>query len=371
MSNSRSGRSGSSVFAGGGQHLRRALSVEMDPGEPLADEVALVAGLGGVGGTYARLLLWRRSMLYLGFFVLLPSLLIDSISAIIQLADNDVGGIAVDKDSVAVLGGLGFLVVCLNAVMAFGVYSAFRRWSDWGASRKVLLITWVIAFLAPFAVALFPMRSVAGGNAQAAIIFGLLGALNHVVALAPKVLALIPGLLRAAVSAKVLFPQTSAPGWLVTLASPFYLLLLFVIMMLPYQLTGSPLLMLAMLCFLLGPVWLWRSGTALARPTRPEETVALVKKTRGVSIALNGAGAVLLLIGVLTAGIGIDALSVFKALIGIAANVLILSVVAIDVLIGGMSRARTIAREVVSDEADPLDTFMDEAAAATGPPPEG
>ena len=34
----------------------------MDPGEPLPDEVSLVAGLGGADGTYARLLLWRRSM---------------------------------------------------------------------------------------------------------------------------------------------------------------------------------------------------------------------------------------------------------------------------------------------------------------------
>jgi len=349
------------AFSGGGRHLRRALSIEMDPGELLADERPVVAGLpGGSDATYGRLLLWRRSMLYVAFFALLPSLTLDTISAIIELASpTDLGGLPADPDVVAVLGGLGFLVVCLQVVLAFGVYTAFKRWGDWGRSRKILLVTWIIAFLAPFAVALFPARSVGGGNANVALVWGLLGALSHVIALAPKVLALIPGLLRAAVSAKVLFPRSTAPGWLVTLTSPFYLLLLFVIMMLPYQLTGSPLLVLAMLCFLLGPVWLWRSGTALAKPTSGDEAVAMVKKTRGVSIALNGAGALFLVVGVLTAEMGFDVLGVVKALVGIVANIFILSVVAIDVLVGGMTRAYETAQAQALEDADPIASFLE------------
>ncbi|TNF37303.1 MAG: hypothetical protein EP329_03510 [Deltaproteobacteria bacterium] len=360
-------RTGAGPFAHGGHHLRRALAVDLAIGTPLPDEAAFVeATPEGTEAPYARLLLWRRSMLYLGFLVLLPSLLIDTVTVIVQLADNDVGGIPVDKDSLAVQGGLRFLVVCLNVALAFGVFAAFRRWSDWAGSRKVLRVMWLVAFVAPFAIALFPMRSIGGGNAAVATLLGLAGALQHVVELAPKVLALIPGLLRAAVSAKVLFPRTTAPGWLVTLASPFYLLLLFVIMMLPYQLTGSPLLVLAMLCFLLGPVWLWRAGTALARPSTQAEAVALVKRTRGVSLALNIAGALFLFVGVATSAVGLDVGSVLKVLFGVAANIFILSVVAVDALVGGLTRARETAREAAArDEADPMDGFLEAASAAS------
>ena len=360
-------------LAGGGAHVRRALRVDLDPGELLDDERAVLATVpGGAAGAFGRLLLWRRSMLYLGLFVFLPSLLVDTVATIVDLAaDNGFGGLPVDRDSVGVLGGLRFLVLCVNVALAFGVYAAYRRWTDWYRSRRVLLTLWALAFLAPFAVALFPLRSVAGGNAQIAMLFGLLGALEHVLGLAPKVLALIPGVLRAAVNAKLLFPRATAPGWLISLVSPFYLLLLFVIMMLPYQLSGSPLIVLAILAFLLAPVWLWRSGALLARPTDFDTALALVRRTRGVSMMLNGAGALFLVLGVVTSDMSVNALDVLKLLLGVAANVFILSVVAMDLLCGAMIRAEQLGRALApleADEPDPLAEFIAASDAVGGAP---
>lgn len=92
-----------------------------------------------------------------------------------------------------------------------------------------------------------------------------------------------------------------------------------------------------------------------------------MKKTRAVNVVLTSAGALFLFIGVLTSELGLDVMSVFKVLLGVAANVFILSVVAIDVLIGGMSRARIIEREAVASASDPLDAFM-QAASDAAPP---
>ena len=48
-------------------------------------------------------------------------------------------------------------------------------------------------------------------------------------------ISLMPGLIRASIVSKLLFPGTSAPGFLMILAAPLYALFAYVIILLPYQ----------------------------------------------------------------------------------------------------------------------------------------
>ena len=57
--------------------------------------------------------------------------------------------------------------------------------------------------------------------------------------LGPKIISLMPGLIRASIVTKLQFPGTTAPGWLMMLAAPLYALFAYIIVLLPYQITGS------------------------------------------------------------------------------------------------------------------------------------
>lgn len=360
------GKRPTGFFSGAGDHVRRAARIDLTPGTVLPDEVAVVDALpGGSDGHFGRLLLWRRSMLFLGFCALVPSLLVDAIRTIIWLDAPDFGGLPYDSEAAGLAGGFEFLAVCVNIAFAFGVYSAFRRWDDWGRSRRTLLVMWLVAFLTPFALALFPHRALGGGNPQIAPIYGFFGALLQTLHLAPKLLALVPGLLRAAVGAKVLFPQARGLGWLVVLAAPFYMLLLYVILQLPYQLSGSPLVILAMLCFIAAPVTLWRAARGMTRPSTVGEVIAAVKKTRIAAVVLNLAGALFLVAAVVSANVGFEVFDVLRLVVAMVANVLILSVVAMDALIGGMMRAWEAAQTEAADREAYGDTMSDFVAEVT------
>ena len=56
--------------------------------------------------------------------------------------------------------------------------------------------------------------------------------------LAPKVISLMPGLIRSSMVIKLLFPGSSAPGWLIVLCAPLYALIAYAILIIPYQFTG-------------------------------------------------------------------------------------------------------------------------------------
>ena len=71
------------------------------------------------------------------------------------------------------------------------------------------------------------------------MVVGLAFGVQSLLALGPKVISLMPGLIRASIVTKLLFPGTTAPGWLMMLAAPFYALFAYIIVLLPYQLTGS------------------------------------------------------------------------------------------------------------------------------------
>lgn len=323
--------------------FKRTFSPSLDPGVLLPDEKSAleVERVHGGSPILERLLLWRRAALFVGLCFLGPAILLQIINTFVAMGEGGATG---------EIAGLQFFVVLANVGLGFAVFSAFRRWDRWLASRRVLFWTWLIAFSTPFLIALVPIGSLGGGghNFQA----GAQGAVHNMVYLSPKALSLVPGLLRAAMVSKALFPGASAPGWLILMGTPFYMLLLFIVLALPYQIAGGGLMALALFSFMAAPVFLIRAGRRLASPLEPEAASALIRSTKTSTLLCNSAGALFLFIGLLDImnATNLNVLDAFSPLIHILANVFVLSVIGTDATISALMRAH-VSRETPEQAA--------------------
>lgn len=259
--------------------------VEVLPDEEVASE------LHAESDAFRRILLWRRAALFVAFVFQIPPLVLELGKALIDLGDKDTPG---------GLSGVSFILVLLNVILLVSVFVSFKRWENWRRSRRPLMVTWLLAFGAPFLVAIIPFTMLIGlGDVgrEGREIAGLLGGLGYFVILAPKVLALVPGVMRAALVAKVAFPMSPAPGWLVLLSAPLDALLMHVMLMLPYQMAGGSFMAPALFLVVAAPIVIAIAGRKLVKPTTTEEAIAVIKKSRGTALGLNVVGGIFLLIG--------------------------------------------------------------------------
>lgn len=338
--------------------LRRATRVDIQPGDLLADEkVAFgVEGVHGGNPLMMRLLAWRRAGLFLAVLLSAVPTLLNLVTTLVEAGKDETPGAIAALSVLSMLAGLAAFL---------GLFFALRRWDRWQTSRRILFGTWVVGFIAPFLVALFPFRSLAAGFQNEALI-GMLGALAAVIDLGPKALSLLPGLVRAAIVVKVLLPENGAPGWLIQLAAPLYMLLVFVILLVPYQLAGGGLMAPALFALIAAPIFIWRAGRRMAAPMDDTDALhALVRTTRITSLSLNAIGGLLAFIGL------VDVLGELKlawsdallAVLSLVANVFVLSVISVDLILGALLRQHALTPESRRDPG--LTAF---ATAAVGAP---
>jgi len=308
--------------------FKRAFSAELDPGTLLPDEVSAldVERVHGGSEPLKRVLLWRRGAILVALVFLVPSTFVHLIRDFIAIGAGGAGGAIAGLTLVGTLASIG---------LCFGAYAAFKRWDRWERSRKILFWTWAIAFLAPFVMALVPYSAFGVGLQER------LGGLLAVLTLAPKALSLVPGLLRAALTTKTMFPGSPTPGWLILLGTPFYMLLLLIVMVTPYQLAGGGLVALALFCFLAAPLFLIRAGRRLATPTELAPTLETIRTTRMATMAFNGAGGLFLFIGLIdiVTTLKLNPLDAVTPLFAIVANVFVLGVIGVDTMLAAMTRA--------------------------------
>lgn len=343
--------------------FRRALRTDMQPIALLPDErvVFEVEHLHHGSEPLLRVMAWRRAALFVAAVFLAVPTVLHVIKSLVDLGKG--------ADAFTALG----VVITLSSVaLAIGVWSAHRTWDTLARSRKILFVSWLIAFAVPFLVCLFPVR--AGTQGAEAVAMGLTGALSAVILLAPKVLSLVPGLIRAALAAKALFPGSPAPGWLILLGAPLYLMLLFLVLQMPYQLAGGGFMALALIALVAAPVVLWFNARALARPGTPDEVLPQIRRIRLLMLVLNAVGGLFLfvaLIDIVASIPGLGVLDTFLPLLSVIANVFVLAVVGLDLTMSGLMRAHRAASDPHAHElreahARDMDAFVEALAAARG-----
>lgn len=327
-------------------------------------------------------LAWRRSVLFLVAVALVPLTIIGLIDA---MALKMPTALRVVKLAPAITEAL-FCWICWNQL---------KRWAHWRTQRRKLFWGWVLFMATPFVVFLYPLSTVvreAAGDVRGTL--GMLGALGPagmkrataqavmpfvfamiaMLQLAPKAISLMPGLIRSSLVIKLLFPGSTAPGWMIVLVTPLYALLAYVILIVPYQFTGSGYFIAGVIGIVIGQAVLARAGFKLATPLTEEEALRHIRRVRLYYMFVMLVSAVLIVVAL---GSLVDAkmlrwTDVATAVLKFETNVLILTMIGADLVVTNLDRARaqTAGRAHVEEQTEvKIAAFV--SLDAPPPPPPG
>jgi hypothetical protein len=358
---------------------RRAFRLRIEPTEVLPDERAALAAANPpiVEENLQAFLAWRRSVLFLVATLLVPL-------SIIGIVDSFTGNkVAPAVRYVKLLPSLAEALFCLIC------WTQLRRWAHWRSQRRWLFIGWLLFMITPFLVFIYPLRSAfmdlgRSMSVQQIQELGWHGMYNKAIApfafamiamfqLAPKVISLMPGLIRSSLVIKLLFPGSAAPGWLIVMAAPVYALIAYALLIIPYQFTGEPWFIVGILLIVFAQALVARSGFRLARPLTQEEALGDIKRLRKfyMFLLLVAAACIIGGLGVLTKILHMKWTSIASTILKFESNVLTLTMIGADLVVTNLDRARhyTTGREHVEDETEQkIAAFVGRNATPDQPP---
>lgn len=264
--------------------------------------------------------------------------------------------------------GLQTIPLVAEAAFCILAWTQLSRWTQWRKQRRVLLWGWIGFFLAPFVVYLIPLRSLlpgmdAGGDPQMAaqiksftLLVGVAASVEAMMHLAPKALSLVAGMVRGSIVTKLLFPGSSAPGWLMVIGAVIYALFIYVVLIVPFQITASYYFVGAIVAIVVGEYLLAKGGYQLARPLTREQAIAGVKKARAAYLIaiLGGALCLVLAMAELVEILNFRWIKVVNLVGTFLTGVWILTVITTDILIDSLDRAREFGAggDKLTDEAE-------------------
>lgn len=363
--------------------LRRAFRLRIEPSEVLAHERQTLEAASPpiLDHNLQAFLAWRRSVLFVVACALIPLSIIGIIGA---LRVTDWKAIFFVK----------FTPAAAEAVFLWVCWSQLKQWANWRQQRRKLFYGWLLFMLTPFVVFIYPLNAFfeeirgAVSSQEKRLMLAALGvdgiyrqavmpfvfSMIAMLQLAPKAISLMPGLIRSSMVIKLLFPGVSAPGWLIVMASPLYALLAYVILIIPYQFTGSGWFIAGVLGVVAGQAVLARAGFALARPMSEDEAMVQIKKVRRYYITVMILSAVLIIValGSLVVKLNLAWTDVVTAVLKFEANVLILTMIGADLVVTNLDKARayTHGRDAVEDATEhKIAAFV--SFEAPPPPPPG
>jgi hypothetical protein len=342
---------------------RRAFRNRIDARDVLPDERAAVtlASPRVVDPGFQAFLAWRRSVLLVVAVLLIPL-------TALRLVD-----VFTARGTPAALRALQTLPIAVEAGFCVLAWLQLRHWVSWHKQRRILLWGFVATFLAPFVVYLAPIRALVGAGADPslAVVAGLGFSIQALLALLPRAVAVMPGVIRGATVTKLLLPGAAAPGWLMLLAAPLYGLVACLALILPYQITGSGFFVATILSLVGAQIFLGRAGYALARPQPHAEAAAIVARARGGhTLCMVAAGAfALLALAELVDQLQLGALAVVDTVASFLIYVLVLTLITADAIIAGLDRARglTVGSPIADDYQRQLASFVGAAGERRSP----
>lgn len=341
--------------------MKRAFRLRIEPNEILEDErFAMARAKPPIADeTQQAFLAWRRSVLFMAALFMIPLALLHSYDETRDLASMP-----------PTWQNLTYLNVLVEIGFTIFLWTQVGRWTRWRKQSRALSWMWLIYFLTPFLMFLYPLASAVkldGNITDAArhdvqLGLGALVGAQALFMLAPKVISLLQGLIRASIATKTLFPGAAAPGWLMVIAAPLYMIIFYLFVLLPYHFTGSGLVVGGLLLVLTAKSTLVRAGLGLTRPMTPQVAHRATHKALTIWMLLLIAGVVCIVAGLWSLLSRASALSLVTFALSMAANVLVLTLIATDTLITGLDRARG----TTADERKLAEEAAAQVAAFTG-----
>jgi len=358
---------------------RRAFRLRIEPKEVLPDErqALLAANPPIVEESLQAFLAWRRSVLFLIATLLVPL-------SVIGIIDSFTGSkVAPAVRYVKLFPALAETAFCLIC------WWQLRNWSHWRAQRKWLFIGWVLFIGTPFIVFAYPLKDAFVGLGRSLSVqqiqeLGWHGLYNKAVApfafamiamfqLAPKVISLMPGLIRSSLVIKLLFPGSAAPGWLIVMAAPLYALIAYALLIIPYQFTGEPWFIFGIFLIVAAQALVARAGFHLARPLSQDEAMVYIKRIRKLylTLLLLAAACIIGGLGVLAKILHMKWTSIASTVLKFESNVLTLTIIGADLVVTNLDRARgyTEGKEHVEEQTEQKIAAFVGLNAPPGPPP--
>ena len=210
----------------------------------------------------------------------------------------------IGEDNLAILDGLADFLLFVKLTVALFVFLAAKWWLRLKRSRTLARWAWLSALVLPLLVSGWPWaqsldftRLEQAGLANAAQFkqgVALLLASSLVLTVAPKLVALFPGIVRSAMALKTLLPEAAAPGWLTVVFAPFLAGFLLLVLSFMSQVQGSWVLIGGVVSLVVGPVLYVRNAAALVRPHSAAEVDTVVGAVRGKTLVFNAIGVGLL-----------------------------------------------------------------------------
>lgn len=273
---------------------------------------------------------WRRAGLWVaGVLLSLGALLalVDHSSTVGTLADSMAQGQELSDaqraanieqaermfgtGNLALLDGLAWGLLLVKIAVAALTVMAAQRWARVGSSRMFARWAWLAALAVPLVIAAWPWgqlldfshldlgdngfgTQLAGrGEAMKQQVSLLIGA-TLMLTVAPKLLALFPGIMRSSLSLKTLLPQAAAPGWLTVVFAPFLVGFLLLVLCFLSQVQGSWTLIAGVTCLVAGPCIYVKRAKDLVRPHTDEEVGLVVHGVRRQALGFHVLGGALL-----------------------------------------------------------------------------
>jgi hypothetical protein len=342
---------------------KRAFRLRIEPTEVLPDEREML-GRARPPITEQNLmafLAWRRSVLFLVATIL-------TVLSVMGLIDVFAG-----KYTASPVRFVKLLPTLAEVAFCGICWLSLKYWTQWRKQRKWLLIGWLLFMMTPFLVFLYPLKTIIAEAASKKEVFQAMkdldynGIYNRAVApfafamiamlqLAPKVISLMPGLIRSSMVTKMLFPGTSAPGWLIVFCAPLYALFAYAILVIPYQFTGEPWFMFGVVLIMIAQILVMRAGFNLAKPMTEEEAIRQIKLIRKFYIVLLLTAAVSIIggLGLLVKLLNMKWTTVITTILKFESNVMILTTIGTDLVVTNMDRARhyTEGKEQIEAETE-------------------
>lgn len=335
---------------------KRAFRLRIEPSEVLRSERYALAHANPpiVEPNLQAFLAWRRSVLFLVACALVPL-------TVIGLYNGATGRMPDAIRTVKLVPAIAealFLVIC---------WWQLRHWHHWRTQRRWLFWGWLLFLLTPFVVFVYPLRTILdelpkGGAGWAAkkdalmamgfddfkrmkdlVLMPFMFAMLAMLQLAPKAISLMPGLVRASMVVKLLFPGSSTPGWLIAMAAPMYALLAYVILIVPYQFTGDGMFIVGVLGVVTGQFFLARAGFRLARPMSEAEALRAIVRVRKIYLGTMVLAGVLIVVAIwgLVHMVKLRAADVILSILKFESNVLMLTLIGADLVVTNLDRARS------------------------------
>lgn len=332
--------------------MRRALRLRIEPNEVLDDErhAMIHARPAITDDTQQAFLAWRRSVLFMAALLMIPVAFLHAYESLKEDLSSYPEGWKT----------LIYLSVFVEAGFAIFLWTQVPRWTAWKRQSRTLSIAWLLYFLTPFLIFLYPVASninygdiTAEARQQMQLGAGFVIGARALVSLAPKVISLLQGLIRASIATKTLFPGASAPGWMMVIAAPLYMIIFYIFVLLPYHFSGSGLVVLGMLLVLAAKATLVRAGLGLTKPMADDVARRATAKAQSLWLLLLVSGAACIVGGLWTMVSEASPLTLVNFALSMAANILLLTLIATDTLITALDRARGTTEDErrLADEA--------------------